>query len=73
MNRFTVVSATDLRTRTRDIVERARFSGEFFIVQRHGRPMAVLLGMQEFENLAGLSLTQYSLSPDPAPVSFRST
>jgi prevent-host-death family protein len=47
----TEISATDLRTFTRDILERVKFRGERFLVHTHGRPMAMIVAIEEFGEL----------------------
>ncbi len=55
---FRTISATDLRTRTREIMQRARFQDETFLVENFGQPMAVIVGVQEYERLKELSKEQ---------------
>lgn len=45
------ISATELRTRTREIMQRAKFKHESFLVENFGEPMAVIVGVQEYEHL----------------------
>lgn len=47
----TEIQATDLRTFTRNILERARFQGERFVVYTYRQPMAVLMGFDEYRRL----------------------
>ena len=47
----TEIKATDLRTHTRNILERAKFQGERFVVCTYGQPMAVLIGLEEYLRL----------------------
>jgi prevent-host-death family protein len=47
----TTIKATDLRIQTRDIIERARFKGEHFVVHTFGKPVAVILGIEEYNAL----------------------
>lgn len=47
----TPISATDLRTQTRDILERTRFQGEQFVVYSYGKAMAALVSIDELQNL----------------------
>lgn len=47
----TEIKATDLRTYTRAILERARFQGERFVVYTYRQPMAVLMGFDEYRRL----------------------
>ena len=48
----TEIKATDLRNCTRNILERARFQGERFVVYTYRQPMAVLIGFEEYRRLA---------------------
>ena len=45
------VNSTHLRTKTRDIIEAAYFLGQHFIIENHGRPVAVILGIAEYERM----------------------
>lgn len=47
----TTINATELRTRTREIIERARFKGERFLVRNFGKPVAVIIGVEEYRLL----------------------
>lgn len=51
----TKISATDLRVQTRDIIERARFKSERFLVQTFGKPVAVIIGIEDFNRLLQLA------------------
>ncbi len=46
-----VISSTLLRTKTRDILEQAKFKGECFIVETFGKPMVAIVGVEEYWNL----------------------
>jgi len=48
----TEIKATELRIFTRNILERAKFQGERFVVYTYGQPMAVLIGIDEYRGLA---------------------
>jgi hypothetical protein len=48
-----LISATMLRTKTRDILEEAKFGGEHFIVQTFGKPMVAILGIEDYWELVG--------------------
>jgi hypothetical protein len=43
-----VISATMLRTKTRDILEEAKFGGGHFIVETFGKPMVAIVGIEEY-------------------------
>ena len=46
-----VINATLLRTKTRDILEQAKFRGEHFIVETFGKPMVAIVGIDEYWTL----------------------
>ena len=46
-----VISSTLLRTKTRDILEQAKFKGEDFIVETFGKPMVAIVGVEEYWDL----------------------
>ncbi len=46
-----VINATMLRTKTRDILEQAKFQGEHFIVETFGKPMVAIVGVEEYWEL----------------------
>lgn len=48
------ISVTDLRGRTREILENAHFRGRRYVIERAGQPMALILGVDEFERLIAL-------------------
>jgi len=50
-----VISATTLRTKTRDILESARFGGGHFIVETFGKPMVAIVGVEEYWRLLELA------------------
>ena len=53
-----VISATLLRTKTRDILEEARFGGGHFIVETFGKPMVAIVGVEEYWQLRGQAHVQ---------------
>jgi prevent-host-death family protein len=50
-----IISATDLRTRAREIMQRVKFKQEAFLVENFGEPMAVIISVTEYENLLAQS------------------
>jgi len=52
-----VINATDLRVRTREIMERVKYKGERFLVQTFGQPTAVIISVEEYDKLNN---TQFS-------------
>jgi hypothetical protein len=46
-----VINSTMLRTKTRDILEQAKFQGEHFIVETFGKPMVAIVGVEEYWEL----------------------
>ena len=47
-----VINATDLRIKTREIMERVKYKGERFLIQTFGQPTAVIISVEEFEKLS---------------------
>lgn len=45
------ISVTDLRARTREILENAHFRGKRYRVERAGQEMVVILGAEEYQRL----------------------
>ena len=46
-----VISSTDLRVKTRDIIESAKFKGQHYIVETFGKPMAAIVGIDDYYEL----------------------
>ncbi len=42
------ITATELRLKTRDLVERVRFKGEHLVVENFGRPMVVMISYEDY-------------------------
>ncbi len=45
-----VIKATELHTRTRDVIEWARIDGETVVVEYFGRPAVVILGYDAYQD-----------------------
>jgi prevent-host-death family protein len=43
------ISVTDLRERTREILENAHFRGKRYVIKRAGQEMVVILGVEEYQ------------------------
>lgn len=54
----TVISAVDFHRKAGDLLARIRYRGEHFIVKRRGQPVAVLLGIEEYQRLETLAARQ---------------
>ena len=48
------ISVTELRLSAAEILGAARFGGQHFIVQRFGRPMVAIVGVEEYKELMRL-------------------
>lgn len=59
-----IISSTDLRVKTRDIMESARYEGQHFVVETFGKPMVAIIGIKEYETLMDLGQTLETFSPD---------
>lgn len=49
-----VISSTDLRVNTRDVIESAKFKGQHYIVETFGKPMVAIVGIDEYHRLVAL-------------------
>jgi prevent-host-death family protein len=54
----TVINATDLRIKTREIMERVKFKGECFLIQTFGQPTAVIISVERYKEITGKTLAQ---------------
>ena len=50
------LSVSELRLNTRDILERVRFLHQRYVIATHGRPMAVVVNIEDWERLSGETL-----------------
>jgi prevent-host-death family protein len=71
MMKATKISATDLRIKVRDVLERVRFKDERFIVQNFGRPVAVILSVEDYTALVKSAPTIPSDLADKRPTEVR--
>jgi hypothetical protein len=46
-----IITVTDLRVATREIIENAHFRGRRYVVERAGHAMVVVLGIEEYNYL----------------------
>ena len=58
------INATDLRIRTRDIIERAHFRGVRFVIHTFGKPVAIIMGIDEYNALIHSPATAQSRAQD---------
>lgn len=49
----TRIRAADARNNFADILGRAHFGGETFLIEKQGKPFAVVLGIDEYRRLLG--------------------
>lgn len=50
------LSVSELRLNTRDILEGVKFLHRRFVIATHGRPMAVVVNIEDWERLSGETL-----------------
>jgi prevent-host-death family protein len=43
-----VITVTELRNMTREVIENAHFRGRQYVVERVGQPMVVIMGVEEY-------------------------
>ena len=49
------IRAADARNNFAEILGRAHFGGESFLIEKQGKPFAVVLGIEEYRRLLGAS------------------
>ncbi len=47
----TKVTATELRLKTRELVERVKYKGEHVVIENFGRPMVVMISFEDYQRL----------------------
>jgi len=62
------VTATELRTRARELIQRVHYYNECYRVENFGRPMAIIISCQEFEELQALLKQQRMMLALPRAV-----
>lgn len=68
-----VVGMAEAKARLAELVGQVKYGGETFVLQRRGQPMAVLVGVDEFERLQTASARTGAdpLSPLPSALLHR--
>ncbi len=61
------ISATELRLRARELIERVHYYRECYQVETFGRPMAVIISCEDFQAIQ-LFLEQHAQALAPPPV-----
>jgi len=49
-----VISMTELRNSAREVIENAHFRGRRYVIERAGRPMAVVIGLDDYEQMCDM-------------------
>jgi len=61
------VTAMEVRNRLGDLLSRAFYTGEQFIIERRGKPMAVIMGMDEYRRYLELKNGEATAALDHSP------
>ncbi|MGB8647731.1 MAG: type II toxin-antitoxin system prevent-host-death family antitoxin [Anaerolineae bacterium] len=59
------VSSTDLRLKTRDLMERVKYKGETLIIENFHRPVAVLISYEDYLQFQQLLTGPRDAQPEP--------
>jgi prevent-host-death family protein len=62
----TRIAAADARNNFADIIGRAHFGGEAFVIEKQGKPYAVVIGIDEYRRLVECSNGAEPF-PEPGP------
>lgn len=63
----TSIPTSDIRNNWSDIVNRAQYAGERFVVERHGTEVAAVVPVEDLETLEGAPGRVSTDAPSPAP------
>lgn len=62
-----IVGMAEAKSRLAELVGQVKYGGDTYILQRRGQPMAVLVGVDEFERLQAASLQPGAGTDSPLP------
>ena len=60
-----LIGMAEAKSKLADLVGQVAYKGERFILERRGRPMAVLIGVEEFEHLKERAAAATTSTPSP--------
>ncbi len=61
------IGMTTAKSKLAELVGQVKYGKQIFILQRRGRPMAVLIGVDEYERLQAAATRPRADSPTPLP------
>lgn len=61
------IGMAEAKSKLSELVGQAKFGGETFVLQRRGQPMAVLIGVDEFERLRAQAAVATGERASPLP------
>jgi antitoxin YefM len=65
MEKSNVLGVREARSRFSDLLEQAQFRGEEFLIERSGKPLAVIMGADQYAEIRSeLATLQEARSPD---------
>lgn len=59
------IGMTEAKSKFADLVGQVAYGGKRFVLERRGRPMAVLIGVEEFERLREQAAAATTSTPSP--------
>lgn len=65
------IGMAEAKSKLAELVGRAAYGSERFVLERRGRPMAVLIGVEEFERLKEQAEPTPGSTPSPLPLELR--
>jgi glycine/serine hydroxymethyltransferase len=68
-----VIKATDLHTRTRDVIEWARVDGQTVVVEYFGRPAVVIMGYKAYQDYLAYQKQRQAADADGAAAGLPAT
>lgn len=68
---YQIVGMEEAKSKLAELVGQAKYGGKRFLLQRRGRPMAVLVGVEEYERLEAQAGTAMADRLSPLPPELR--
>lgn len=68
---YQIVGMEEAKSKLAELVGQAKYGGKRFLLQRRGRPMAVLVGVEEFEQIEAQASAAKADHPSPLPPDLR--
>lgn len=66
-----IIGMVEAKSKLAELVGRVKYGGQRFVLERRGRPMAMLISVEEFELLQAQAGAAAGMPPSPLPPALR--